>query len=61
MVSLDLRLACPRSYATEDNPDLLCEIVGKCDGTLYECCLWDKSIEEQMILIQEQQAEGSDT
>lgn len=57
MIPLELRLNCPRSYATDDNPDLLCEMDGKCDGTLYECCLWDKSIEDQMVLIQAEWSE----
>lgn len=47
------RLECPHSYA-DDTPNLKCEIGDTvCDGTLYECCLWDKSFSEQMGMIKE--------
>lgn len=52
MLSMKKRIECPRSYATEDSPDLQCEMGCKCDGTLYECCLWDKCYDEQMEMIQ---------
>lgn len=54
MLSMKTRLECPRSYATEDSPDLLCEVGDvKCDGTLYDCCLWGKSFGEEMEMISE--------
>ena len=41
-LSLNYRLNCPRSYATDDTPDLLCSVGdGKCDGSVYDCCMWD--------------------
>ena len=36
-LSMQERLDCPRSYADEDNTNLLCECGGTCDGTLYDC------------------------
>ena len=51
MLSMKFRLDCPRSYATDDCPDLLCEMGGVCDGELYECCLWDLSLTRQMEVI----------
>ena len=53
MLSMQTRLECPHSYATEENPDLQCEICGLCDGTLYDCCLWNLDYGEQMLLITE--------
>ena len=53
MLSMAMRLKCEHSYATEDNPDLLCDFDGKCDGKLYECCMFDKSMTEQMEIIAE--------
>lgn len=53
MLTMQTRLDCPHSFATDDCPDLLCDYDGKCDGELYECCLFDKSHGEQMALIQE--------
>ena len=43
-LSLEYRLKCPRSYATEETPDLLCSAGNgemKCDGSVYDCCMWD--------------------
>ena len=57
MLSMKTRLECSRSYATDDSPDLLCEVGGKCDGKLYECCLWDKSFGDQMEIISEERSE----
>ena len=57
MLSMKTRLECSRSYATDDSPDLLCEVDGKCDGKLHECCLWDKSFGEQMEIISEERSE----
>lgn len=58
-LSLQTRLNCARSYATEETPDLLCDIGDcKCDGTLYQECLWDRSITEQMALIAEDENEN---
>lgn len=53
MISLKTRLKCIHSYATEDNPHLLCDIAKVCDGTLYDCCLWNMSMTEQMEIIAE--------
>lgn len=53
MLSLKTRLECEHSFATEDSPDLQCDICGKCDGTLYDCCLWNLDYGEQMWLITE--------
>lgn len=53
MLSMKTRLECLHSFATEDIPDLLCDYDGKCDGKLYECCMYDKSFSEQMELIAE--------
>ena len=58
MLSMKTRLDCPRSYATEDSPDLLCEYGDvKCNGTLYDCCLWDRTYDEQMKLVWENRNE----
>lgn len=54
MLSMKTRLECPRSYATEDSPDLLCEYGDViCNGILYDCCLWDRTYDEQMYLVWE--------
>ena len=49
---LHLRLECERSYAEDDDFRLKCEINDSiCDGELYDCCLWDENIAEQVRLI----------
>lgn len=54
MLSLETRFNCPRSYATEETPDLMCEVGNmKCDGILYECCLWGLSYAEEVAMITE--------
>lgn len=47
-LTMQERLNCPRSYADEQSQHLLCEMGGVCDGTLYDCCTWDKSFSEMM-------------
>lgn len=48
-MTLQQRLDCPHSYATEDNTSLLCDIGNTiCDGTLYQDCLMDRSFDEQI-------------
>lgn len=43
-LTMQERFDCPRSYATDDNKNLLCSIGDEiCDGQVYECCLWDAS------------------
>lgn len=49
-LSMQERLDCPRSYADEDNTNLLCECGGTCDGTLYDCCLWDNPRLESRVM-----------
>lgn len=56
-LSLEYRLKCPRSYATEDTPDLLCSFDGKCDGGVYECCMWDMDDETLMEVMKDEQDE----
>ena len=53
MLSMQTRLKCEHSYAAEDSPDLFCDFDGKCDGKLYECCLFGKSMAECMEIIAE--------
>lgn len=48
-LSLKERLDCVYSFATEDSAELLCEFDGKCDGTLYDCCLWDNEELERKV------------
>ena len=51
-IPLHMRLDCSNSFATTDDFHLRCEIGGGvCDGTLYECCMWDKSFANEMALI----------
>ena len=51
---MQTRLDCKYSFATDDNKNLRCEICDSiCDGPLYDCCLWDKSYDEQMAIIAE--------
>lgn len=53
-MTLQQRLDCPHSYATEDNKNLLCDIGDNiCDGTLYRDCLMDRSFDEQMEIVKE--------
>lgn len=53
MLSMLTRLKCEHSYATEDSPHLLCDFDGACDGTLYDYCLFNKDMTEQMEMIAE--------
>ena len=53
MLSLQKRLDCPHSYATDDSPDLLCEYGGKCTGEVFDCCLAEMSMSEQMEVLNE--------
>ncbi len=48
-LSLQDRLDCPHSYAKEDTPELQCDysFCEKCDGTIWEHCLWDMSEEKK--------------
>ena len=46
-MTLQDRLDCQYSI-TDDTPDLKCEFGMKCDGTVYDCCLWDK--DEKFIM-----------
>ena len=57
ILSMKRRLDCPRSYATEDTPDLLCSMSGKCDGKLYDCCLWDMPAGVQMEIYEKLEKE----
>lgn len=58
MLSIDTRLNCKRSYATEETPHIMCEVDNRvCDGKLYECCLWGLSLGEEMALIAEAEKE----
>lgn len=52
ILSFQDRLDCKRSYADESSEDLLCEMGCRCDGTLYDCCLWDKSYFECMDILE---------
>lgn len=49
-LSLQDRLDCPHSYAKEETPELQCDysFCEKCDGTIWEHCLWDMSEEKRM-------------
>lgn len=40
-LTLQERLDCPMSYATEETPHLMCGYMGACDGELYETCCWE--------------------
>lgn len=52
------RLDCPHSYAVEENKNLMCDIGETiCDGTLYQDCLLDRSVHEQMRLVKESDKE----
>ena len=44
------RLDCPRSYGNSYSKKLLCEMGGECDGTLYDCCLWDNEELENKVM-----------
>lgn len=50
-LSMQQRLDCQRSYADEQSPHLLCSMGGVCDGSVYDCCLWDMSQSEIMELM----------
>ena len=53
-MTLQDRLDCPHSYATQENKNLMCDIGEKeCDGKLYQDCLIDRSFDEQMRLVKE--------
>lgn len=52
-LSLKERLNCKRSYSDGTSTSLLCEMGGVCDGTLYDCCMWDKSFSEEMAIVKE--------
>ena len=52
-MTLQQRIDCQHSYATEDSKNLMCECGDVCDGKIYDCCLYDKSFSEQMELIDE--------
>lgn len=57
-MTLQQRLDCPHSYATEDSKNLMCDIGETvCDGTLYQDCLVDRSFDEQMRLVKESETE----
>ena len=59
-MTLQDRLDCPHSYAVEDNKNLMCDIGETiCDGKLYQDCLTDRSFDEQMKLVIEEE-KGSD-
>lgn len=58
MLSLKTRLECTHSFATEDSPDLHCDYDGKCDGKLYECCLYDRDYADSMALVYENEKVG---
>lgn len=52
-IPFHMRLDCPNSFGIEDSFHLRCEVGGGvCDGTLWECCMWDKSFSEQLTIIQ---------
>jgi hypothetical protein len=53
-MTLQQRIDCPHSYATEENINLMCDIGETiCDETLYQDCLIDRSFDEQMRLVRE--------
>lgn len=52
-LSMNTRLECKHSYVVEESAILFCEYGGKCDGKLYECCLFGKSMSEEMAIIAE--------
>lgn len=55
-MTLQQRIDCPHSYATEDNKNLMCDIgETECDGKLYDCCLWDIPFSEQLEIVSEYQ------
>ena len=57
-IPFQMRLDCPNSFGTDDSFHLRCEVGGGvCDGTLYECCMWDKSFAEQIEQIAFMQAQ----
>ena len=56
-MTLQQRIDCQHSYATEDSKNLMCEYGDVCDGTLYQDCLMDRSFGEQMELIKEDENE----
>lgn len=48
-----MRFECPNSYAVEEDCFLHCDVGNYvCDGTVYECCMWDKSFAEQLTIMQ---------
>lgn len=49
-LSMQERLNCSRSYADDDTKDLMCEMGCNCNGTLYECCLWENEGLEDKVL-----------
>lgn len=52
-LSFRKRLECEHSYARDDNKYLLCEIDGSvCDGTIYDCCLRELPLSEQMDILE---------
>jgi hypothetical protein len=51
-VTFQQRLDCPHSYAVEESKNLMCDIgEKKCDGKLYNCCLWDIPFSEQLVIV----------
>jgi len=55
-LSLQDRLDCSHSYASEETPELQCDysFCEKCDGTVWEHCLWDmKEEKKEEIYIRE--------
>ena len=51
-MTLQQRIDCQHSYATEDSKNLMCDLGETvCDGTLYQDCLMDRSFNEQMRLV----------
>lgn len=55
-MTLQQRIDCKHSYATEDNKNLMCDIgETECDGKIYDCCLCDRPFSEQLEIVSEYQ------
>lgn len=46
ILSLQERIGCGASFATDNSPHLQCEYGGNCDGNLYDCCCWENEDKE---------------
>lgn len=57
-LSFQDRLNCPHSFGTEETPDLQCDysFCDRCDGTIWEHCLWDMSESMKMKVLAEEES-----